>query len=259
MGHCYGQRREPADGRAPTRDRLESRPCLGRQPLSYGGRANEPTSATPSNWARSPANADFVLDWAPREPDLADISAFRQDLEEAAYLQLLIVPPVQEGAGTIARQTTFVVDTSGSMAGASLRQAKAALSRALESLLPGDRFNIIEFNSKTRVLAPAPLDVSETSLAEAQEFVACTRSRRRNGDRPCSRRGLPAGKAAKGGFEQLLFITDGAVSNEDELFALIDRSLGARRLFTVGIGSAPNAHFHASSCRVRQRHLHVHR
>jgi Ca-activated chloride channel family protein len=42
---------------------------------------------------------------------------------------------------------------------------------------------------------------------------------------------------------QVVFLTDGAVGNEDQLFRIIRERLGASRLFTVGIGSAPNAHF----------------
>ncbi len=43
--------------------------------------------------------------------------------------------------------------------------------------------------------------------------------------------------------KQVVFITDGAVDNEKELFALIHRELRASRLFTVGIGAAPNSYF----------------
>jgi len=42
---------------------------------------------------------------------------------------------------------------------------------------------------------------------------------------------------------QVVFLTDGQVGNEDELFRLIRAKLGDSRLFTVGIGSAPNSHF----------------
>ena len=42
---------------------------------------------------------------------------------------------------------------------------------------------------------------------------------------------------------QVVFLTDGAVGNEDELLQLIARRLGDSRLFTVGIGSAPNTYF----------------
>jgi Ca-activated chloride channel family protein len=46
-----------------------------------------------------------------------------------------------------------------------------------------------------------------------------------------------------GYLRQVVFMTDGAVGNEDELFRLITEKLGNSRLFTVGIGSAPNSHF----------------
>jgi Ca-activated chloride channel family protein len=41
----------------------------------------------------------------------------------------------------------------------------------------------------------------------------------------------------------MVFLTDGSVGNETELFAIIERDLGTSRLFTIGIGSAPNSHF----------------
>ena len=46
-----------------------------------------------------------------------------------------------------------------------------------------------------------------------------------------------------GYLRQIIFVTDGAVGNEEALFKLIEARLGAARLFTVGIGSAPNALF----------------
>ena len=40
-----------------------------------------------------------------------------------------------------------------------------------------------------------------------------------------------------------MFVTDGSVSNEAELVKLIRERIGGARLFTVGIGGAPNAYF----------------
>ena len=42
---------------------------------------------------------------------------------------------------------------------------------------------------------------------------------------------------------QLVLLTDGSVGNEAELFRAIRRGIGDSRLFTIGIGSAPNAYF----------------
>jgi Ca-activated chloride channel family protein len=42
---------------------------------------------------------------------------------------------------------------------------------------------------------------------------------------------------------QVVFVTDGQVGNEDQLFRFIHERLGSSRLFTVGIGASPNGHF----------------
>jgi Ca-activated chloride channel family protein len=46
-----------------------------------------------------------------------------------------------------------------------------------------------------------------------------------------------------GRLRQVIFLTDGAVGNEAALFEIIRERLGDSRLFTIGIGSAPNSHF----------------
>jgi Ca-activated chloride channel family protein len=48
---------------------------------------------------------------------------------------------------------------------------------------------------------------------------------------------------AAGFVRQVVFLTDGAVGNEGELIHLIRERLDDRRLFTIGIGSAPNSYF----------------
>jgi len=58
------------------------------------------------------------------------------------------------------------------------------------------------------------------------------------------------GAAPEGYVRQVVFATDGAVTEEDLLYGLIEVSLGASRLFPVGIGDAPNAHFLAQAARM---------
>ena len=48
----------------------------------------------------------------------------------------------------------------------------------------------------------------------------------------------------------MIFLTDGAVGNESRLFEAIRERLGDRRLFTIGIGSAPNSHFMREAARL---------
>ncbi|WP_411020152.1 hypothetical protein, partial [Salmonella sp. ZJJH21_0028] len=51
------------------------------------------------------------------------------------------------------------------------------------------------------------------------------------------------GREHLGYVRQVVFLTDGSVSNEDALFKHISAQLGDSRLFTIGIGSAPNSYF----------------
>jgi Ca-activated chloride channel family protein len=190
-----------------------------------------------------PADRDFVLHWSPEVGAAPGAAVFVQPGGDRQYALVMLVPgaPVANAPRT-PREVTLIIDTSGSMAGTSIAQAKAALLLALDRLGAGDRFNVIEFNSRTRRLFDAPLPVDATTLRAARAFVAGLRA---NGGTEM-RDALDAALTrddAPGYVRQVVFLTDGAVGNEDELFRLIRDRLGDRRLFTVGIGSAPNSHF----------------
>ena len=136
----------------------------------------------------------------------------------------------------------FIIDTSGSMEGTSIKQAKEALQMALDRLSPGDRFNVIEFNSVTRAVFGAPMPVDTATLAKAKSFVTALRARGGTEMKPALKAALTQ-DVAPGFVRQVVFLTDGAVGNEGELIHLIRERLSDRRLFTIGIGSAPNSFF----------------
>jgi Ca-activated chloride channel family protein len=160
----------------------------------------------------------------------------------------MIVPPALADSATprSPREAVFIIDTSGSMEGTSIRQAKEALQMALDRLSPGDRFNVIEFNSVTRALFGAPMPVDTATLAKAKSFVAALRARGGTEMKPALEAALTS-DLAPGFVRQVVFLTDGAVGNEGELIQLIQRRLSDRRLFTIGIGSAPNSFFLAKA------------
>jgi Ca-activated chloride channel family protein len=140
------------------------------------------------------------------------------------------------------RDLVFVIDTSGSMHGTSLAQAKRALFTALEGLRPVDRFNIVQFSSTTSALFPASVEASASNLALATRYVAALAANGGTEMLPALEHVLRA-PVTETHLRQLVFITDGSVGNEAELIRLIDAELGPARLFTVGIGSAPNGWF----------------
>jgi Ca-activated chloride channel family protein len=128
------------------------------------------------------------------------------------------------------------------MSGTSIRQAKQALILALSRLRPGDRFNVISFNSTTHRLFGDARPASRENLEQARRYVAALNANGGTEMRPALEAAL-RGSAEDAALRQVIFLTDGSVGDESELFKIIHDRLGRSRLFTIGIGSAPNSHF----------------
>jgi Ca-activated chloride channel family protein len=190
-----------------------------------------------------PAARDFELKWTPDVGAVPAASLLTEERDGRKFALLMVLPPVAEAAGNrTAREITYIVDTSGSMDGVSIDQAKEALLMALGRLRPGDRFNVIEFNSITRGLYPAPAEVDATTLAAARAFVKALRARGGTEMLPALTAAMSTPRSGDQ-MRQIVFLTDGAVGNENELLRLIESKLDDRRLFTIGIGPAPNTYF----------------
>jgi len=192
-----------------------------------------------------PADRDFVLDWRPRVGSEPGAAVFTEAVDGTTYALLMVMPPSvppAERPRPLPREAIFVVDTSGSMGGPSIEQAKAALQLALERLRPEDSFNIIRFDSRTDALFQQSLPAGPRALEMAKLFVGSLQAGGGTEMLPALRLALET-PPVRGAVRQVVFITDGAVGDEDRLFSTIQEHLGATRLFTVGIGSAPNGHF----------------
>ena len=190
-----------------------------------------------------PADRDLELAWKPAVGAEPGAAVFTEQSNGRTHALVMVLPPSVEAAGpALPREATFIVDTSGSMSGVSIVQAKEATAFALSRLKPGDRFNVIEFNSRTRTLFAAPMPVDPRTIAAAQTFVANLRAEGGTEMKPALTAAL-APDALPGYARQVVFLTDGAVGNEHELLKLIRAKLGDRRLHTIAIGPAPNAWF----------------
>ena len=193
------------------------------------------------------ADRDFELVWSVAPGQAPQAALFTESVAGAEYALLMVNPPqptTSEKAllERFPRETILIVDTSGSMAGVSMEQAKAAVFMALDTFRTADRFNIVEFNSIMRPLFGEALPASPENLQHAKAWVKALRATGGTEMAPALAFALN-GRETPGYLRQVIFMTDGGVSNEDELFKLIAARLGQSRLFTVGIGSAPNSHF----------------
>ncbi|HSD69601.1 MAG TPA: marine proteobacterial sortase target protein [Woeseiaceae bacterium] len=194
--------------------------------------------------ADTPMDHDFELVWRPVPDSMPRATLFTEDFGGQPHLLLMMIPPNDATIAMpgVARETIFVIDTSGSMHGTSMEQARKALELALGGLRPEDRFNVIQFNSVTHALFHVSVPATLGNIARARSYVQNLSADGGTEMRPALELALHS-PAPETHLRQVIFITDGSVGNEDELFAVIEAGLGSARLFTVGIGSAPNGWF----------------
>ncbi len=191
-----------------------------------------------------PADRDFELAWTPQPGTMPRAAVFVEERGSSSYALLTLFPPVGPEVERVllAREVVYVIDTSGSMEGASIQQARQALLLAIQRLRPSDRFNVIQFNSTTEVLFDLPRPATPENRQKAAGWVSGLRADGGTEMAAALEAALARGDD-DGLVRQVVFLTDGCVANEAALFQLIHERLGATRLFTVGIGSAPNGHF----------------
>jgi Ca-activated chloride channel family protein len=194
--------------------------------------------------AEVPMDHDFELVWQPVPSAKPRAMLFTEIVKGEPHHLLMVMPPDTEQrlSSSLPREIILVVDTSGSMHGVSLSQAKRAVHLALQGLNATDRFNVIEFNSHTSELYPSSVDATPANINRALNFVQQLKANGGTEMRPALAAAL-RGSPPETHLRQVVFITDGSVGNEDELFTMIEEQLDNARLFTVGIGSAPNSWF----------------
>ncbi len=193
-----------------------------------------------------PADKDFELTWKAAPGKTPSAGLFREVRDGKTYLLAFVTPPAtpDANAASLKREVVFVIDNSGSMSGPSIEQAKESLALAISRLNADDRFNVIRFDDTMTDYFNGLVAASPDNREKAISYV---RSLNADGGTEM----LPAlqaalrnqGSVAPGALRQVIFLTDGAIGNEQQLFTEITQNRGDARVFTVGIGSAPNSYF----------------
>ncbi|MBT8077525.1 MAG: marine proteobacterial sortase target protein [Gammaproteobacteria bacterium] len=198
-----------------------------------------------------PMDHDLELVWRPVPDASPRAMLFSESINGNPYYLMMVLPPADAAVPTVVlpREMIFVIDTSSSMHGTSIEQARQSLQLALDGLRSADRFNVIQFNSTASYLFPAAVDATRRNLERARNYVDRLQANGGTNMRPALRMALNAAEYPSH-LRQVIFITDGSVGNEAELFTVIENDLGDARLFTVGIGSAPNGWFMRKSAEV---------
>jgi Ca-activated chloride channel family protein len=205
-------------------------------------------------------NDDFLLLYATDSSDLGlSALAHKPRTDHDGHFVLILTPRQLWADQEVQPQdVVFVLDTSGSMAGEKLEQARAALRSCIDQLGPGDRFSVVRFSTGFDVLSEKLLDATAEHRARAREWVGGFTAAggtniddtlvhvlgMRPGAPPPSGDEVKADRAAARPFV-VVFLTDGRGNRqpEDTLKALaatgaVDAS--NLRLFTFGVGHDVN-------------------
>ena len=159
------------------------------------------------------------------------------------YFMLFIAPNSELQAEEIhAKDITFVVDTSGSMSGDKIRQAKQALRFCVNNLSEEDVFNIVAFSTDLNPLDDRSLPVTDANRRRALDFIDDLRAR---GGTAIDDAVAFALKAPSGNdmVPLVVFLTDGLPTiGEVEPDAILKRfrEQTQRRFFTFGVGNDVN-------------------
>jgi len=193
-------------------------------------------------------DTDFALFFAPEKDELGVNLLAHKAGGDDGYFLLLASPGLDEKNKTILpKDVAFVLDTSGSMAGKKLEQAKKALRFCVENLNDNDRFEIIRFSTEVEPLFDKLVAVNDANREQANNFIKDLKPfgataidealqkalalRPKQGDRPFV----------------IIFLTDGmptiGTTDENQIIANVKQAnAGRTRVFCFGIGTDVNTH-----------------
>ncbi|MFV1959161.1 MAG: VIT domain-containing protein [Planctomycetota bacterium] len=187
--------------------------------------------------------SDFVLYWGTtRGPIGAELLSYWPKGDDRGYFLFLASPTVGDAEAAIRpKQITFVVDTSGSMAGEKIEQVKAALRQVIGALNEGDHFNVIAYHTAVIPLWKTVRPYTDANRKEAIAFVNGLRAQGGTNIQEALTSALEE-TPPEGLPSMLLFLTDGrptvGTTDTDLLLKAVDAANpGSRvRLFAFGVG-----------------------
>ena len=191
---------------------------------------------------------NFAIYFTPQKTELGlNLLTHRPDPDEDGYFLLLLSPGIDvKQEKVVEKDVAFVLDTSGSMAGKKIEQAKKALEFCLHNLNDGDRFEVVRFSTEAETLFSELKEVSDKSREKALKFVG--------GLKPIGGTAINDAmvatlklrpKKSKRPFV-VIFLTDGrptvGITGEKQIVQNVKDEAGKTRVFCFGIGNDVNTH-----------------
>ncbi len=118
-------------------------------------------------------DTDFSLYYTVSAADVGvNLLSYKPDGEDGFFM--LLAAPNVDAQQIVNKDVLLVLDTSGSMEGEKIEQARDALNFVLDHLNEGDRFNIVTFSTGVQIFSDRPEPLSMRT--EARRFVSGVRA-----------------------------------------------------------------------------------
>jgi Ca-activated chloride channel family protein len=184
-------------------------------------------------------NKDFVLRYKVAGDRVKSGLITHRDAR-GGFFTLMVFPPAELASLQRAPvELVFVLDSSGSMNGQPIAQAKRAIERGLRLMQPDDTFQLINFSNNASQLGPAPLAASRKNIQRGLDYLASL-----NGEGGTMMiEGIKAALDFPHDPKRLRFVvfcTDGYIGNEAEIFGEVHNRLRDSRIFSFGVGTSVN-------------------
>jgi Ca-activated chloride channel family protein len=191
---------------------------------------------------------DFQLFYATSEKDVGLTAITHRPIStEPGYFTLLISPKVELAKEyQVPRDMVFVLDTSGSMRGVKMDQARNALKYCLKNLGPKDRFALINFATSVNKYRDKLLDANGEQVAQATKWVEALEATGGTAINDALLSALDYRSKEEGRTFTVVFFTDGqptiGETNVDKILQnTFARNTSNTRIFTFGVGDDVNA------------------
>lgn len=193
-------------------------------------------------------DTDLALYFAPEKDEIGVNLLTHRVAGEDGYFLLLASPGVDVKQNKLVKKdVVFVLDTSGSMAGKKLEQAKKALLFCVENLNDGDRFELVRFSTEVEPLFDALVMADKTHRERANDFIKGLKPIGGTAIDDALKKALSLKPDREGRPFMVIFLTDGlptiGTTDEDQILAGVKNSSGGNvRVFCFGIGNDVNTH-----------------
>src|SRR5215471_4659204 len=193
---------------------------------------------------------DFQMFYSTGDKDVGLTALMHRPLaSENGYVMLLLTPKIEMSKKyEVPRDMVMILDTSGSMRGVKMDQAKKALKYCLNNLGPKDRFALMNFATTVNKYKDGLLENSPDQLEQARKWVDRLEATGGTAINDALAAGLELRTKDEGRTFTIVFFTDGqptvGETNIDKILKnTLAKNTSSTRIFTFGVGDDVNATF----------------